>query len=92
MFYDVNQSNICFGGPHPIFTTAYCAAGFTVNHMDVMFTELAQSYLESPWTYVRADVDEHGPPLEFARELDLVEELNSYSTRNRIVPVNKKNT
>ena len=92
MFYDANQSNICFGGPHPIFTTAYCAAGFTVNHMDVMFTELVQSYLESPWTYVRADVDEHGPPLEFARELDLVEELNSYSTRNRIVPVNKKNT
>ena len=78
VFYDVNQSNICFGGPHPIFTTAYRAAGFTVNHMDVMFTELAQAYLESPRTYVRTDVDEHGPPLEFARELDLVEELNSY--------------
>ena len=55
MFYDVNQSNICFGGPHPIFTTAYGAAGFTVNHIDVMFTELAQVYLESPWTYVRTD-------------------------------------
>ena len=23
-------------------------------------------------------MDEHGPPLEFVRELDLVEELNSY--------------
>ena len=40
VFYDANQSNICFGGPHPIFTTAYCAAGFTVNHMDVMFTSV----------------------------------------------------
>ena len=27
---------------------------------------------------MRVDVDDHGPPLEFARELDLIDELNSY--------------
>ena len=48
VFYDVNQSNICFGGPHPIFTSAYRSAGFIVNHMDVMFSELARANLESP--------------------------------------------
>ena len=46
--------------------------------MDIMFSELAQAYLDSPWTYMHADVDDHDPPLEFAQELDLVEELNSY--------------
>ena len=78
MFYDVNQSNIYFSGPHPfpIFTTVYRAAGFTANHMDIMFSELAQAYLDSPWTYMHADVDD--PPLEFAQELNLVEELISY--------------
>ena len=80
LFYDVNQSNICFGGPHPIFTSAYRAAGFTVNHMDVIFSQLARAYVESPWAYIRMDVDDHGPPLEFACEHDLVEELNSYLT------------
>ena len=78
VFYDVNQSNNCFGGPHPIFMSAYRSAGFTANHMDVMFSELARAYLESPRTFMRVDVDDHGPPLEFARELDLIEELNSY--------------
>ena len=46
--------------------------------MDVMFSELACTYLESPRTYVCVDVDENGPQLEFARELDLLEELNRY--------------
>ena len=46
--------------------------------MDVMFSELARAYLESPRTFMRVDVDDHGPPLEFARELDLIDELNSY--------------
>ena len=46
--------------------------------MDVMFSELARAYLESPRTFMRVDVDDHGPPLELARELDLIDELNSY--------------
>ena len=66
------------GGPHPIFTSAYHSAGFTVNHMDVMFSKLARAYLESPQTFMRVDVDNHGPPLEFARELNLIDKLNSY--------------
>ena len=46
--------------------------------MDVMFSKLARAYLESPRTFMRVDVDDHGPPLEFARELDLLDELDSY--------------
>ena len=43
-----------------------------------MFSKLARAYLESPRTFMRVDVDDHGPPPEFARELDLIDELNSY--------------
>ena len=46
--------------------------------MDVMFSKLARAYLESPQTFMRVDVDNHGPPLEFARELNLIDKLNSY--------------
>ena len=88
VFYDVYQSNICFGGPHPIFTHAYREAGHIVNHMEVMFTEMARAYLAAPRTFVRVDVEEHGPPLELARELDLITEFNvAYPpTKERLQP------
>ena len=43
-----------------------------------MFSELARAYLESPRTFMRVDVDDHSPPLELARELNLIDKLNSY--------------
>jgi hypothetical protein len=49
--------------------------------MDVMFTELAQAYLESPRTYVRTDVDEHGPPLELRGNLTWSRNSTATSTR-----------
>ena len=77
VFYDIYQSNICFGGPHPIFTQAYREAGYSVNHMEAMFTKMARAYMDTPRTFIRVDVDEHGPPLDLARELDLIEEIKT---------------
>jgi competence transcription factor ComK len=76
VIYDIYQSNICFGGPHAIFTQAYKKFGMYANHVQVMFTEVARAYMDSPWNFIRADVDEHGPPLEFARESDLLNEIS----------------
>ena len=75
VLYDIHQSNICFGGPHAVFTQAYKKAGASTSHIQVMFTELARSYMDSPRSFIRVDVDDHGPPLNLARELDLLEEL-----------------
>jgi hypothetical protein len=87
-FYDIYQSNVCFGGPHPIFTQAYHDAGYSVNNMEIMFSELARAYLNTPRTFLRVDVDDHGPPLELARELDLVEELTaSFPLSHKSSPV-----
>jgi hypothetical protein len=74
VLYDIYQSNICFGGPHAVFTQAYRKAGVSINHVQVMFTEMARAYMDSPRTFVRMDVDEHGPPMNLARELDLIDE------------------
>jgi hypothetical protein len=41
-FYDIYHSNVCFGGPHPIFTQAYHDAGYSINNMEIMFSELAR--------------------------------------------------
>jgi hypothetical protein len=77
VLFDIYQSNICFGGPHAVFTQAYRKLGLSGNHVQVMFTEVARAYMESPKTFIRVDVEEHGPPQEFARELDIMEEFTS---------------
>jgi hypothetical protein len=77
VFYDIYQSNICFGGPHPVFTQAYRDAGYSVNHMEAMFTKMARDYMDTPRNFIRVDVDEHGPPLDLARELELIEEIKT---------------
>ena len=76
VIYDVFQSNICFGGPHAIFTQAYRKIGMSTNHVQVMFSEMARAYMDSPKTFIRVNVEEHGPPLDIARELDLIDELS----------------
>jgi hypothetical protein len=77
VLFDIYQSNICFGGPHAVFTQAYRKLGLSGNHVQVMFTEVARAYMESPKTFIRVDVEEHGPPQEFARELDIMEEFTN---------------
>lgn len=72
---DIYNSNICFGGPHKIFSQAYEGLGKSAAHAQAMFTEMAQAYLSAPKTFVRVSVEDHGPPLDLSRELDLVEEF-----------------
>jgi hypothetical protein len=52
---DVFGSNICFGGPHPVFTEAYRTLGINlqVSTIQTLFTEIATAYMESPWAFVR---------------------------------------
>jgi hypothetical protein len=52
---DIFGSNICFGGPHQIFTDAYRTLGINlqVGSLQTLFTEVANAYLESPWAFVR---------------------------------------
>ena len=58
---DVHGSDIIFGGPHAIFSEAYSRLGKNVNHIQILLTEIASSYRRTPVTFVRADLDEHGP-------------------------------
>ena len=48
---DIYGSNICFGGPHEIFTRAYqrCGVNLQVANLQVLFTEMATAYMQSPW-------------------------------------------
>ena len=55
-------SNLCFGGPHPIFTKAYERHGLGMNHFSIILTQIAQSARETPWTgYFAGSLDSHGP-------------------------------
>jgi len=71
---DVAGSNICFGGPHQIFSEAYRKVGRMFNHVEIIFSEMAQAYLNAPRNFVAADPEDHGPMRSPARELDIVEE------------------
>jgi hypothetical protein len=54
VFADIWRSDYCFGGPHAIFTEAYNKAR-DVRHAgvaQVIFSELAMAYLESPRTFL----------------------------------------
>ena len=64
VIYDVYQSNICFSGLHAIFTQAYRKVGMSTNYVQVLFTEMARAYMDSPKTLVRVSVEEHEPPLD----------------------------
>jgi hypothetical protein len=54
---DVFGSNICFGGPHEVFTEAYRTAGVncqtsSIQTLQALFTEVATAYTESPWAFI----------------------------------------
>ena len=74
MFYDIYQSNICFGGPHTVFTEAYRRVGLASSHVQVLLNESFRAYLRTPWTFVADSEDNHGPPCHSARALELVED------------------
>jgi hypothetical protein len=55
---DVFGSNICFGGPHAIFTEAYRTLGTnfqtsSIQSLQALFTEVATAYIEGPWAFIR---------------------------------------
>jgi hypothetical protein len=57
---DVFGSNICFGGPHEVFTEAYRLLGThfqtsSIQSLQTLFTEVASAYKDSPWVFVRDD-------------------------------------
>ena len=60
-FRDIFNSNICFGGPHKVFTEAYSRAGISTAHIQTMLTQTARSYLYTPRTFIKAEIDSHGP-------------------------------
>ena len=66
---DVFGSNICFGGPHSVFTDAYCTLGVnsqanSIQSMQALFTEVATAYIKSPWTFIH---DEEEDPCDNQR-------------------------
>ena len=67
---DVFGSYLAFGGPHEVFTSAYRKLGINlqVGSLQVLFTEMASAYMESPWAFVR---DEIKPPHEKDRLLEI---------------------
>ena len=58
---DVYGSCICFGGTHPQITEAYRNRNYSVNSINTFLTEIARAYARGPRTFVRADIDSHGP-------------------------------
>ena len=56
----------------------------SANHVQVTFTEMARAYMDSPKTFIRVNVEEHGLPLDITRELNSIEKL-SYT-----LPLNSK--
>jgi hypothetical protein len=54
VFTDIWRSEYCFGGPHAIFTEAYDKAkdGKHAGVAQIVFSELAMAYLESPRTFL----------------------------------------
>jgi Pao retrotransposon peptidase/Integrase zinc binding domain len=57
---DVFGSNICFGGPHQVFTEAYRTLGInfqvsSIQSLQALFTEVATAYIESPWAFIREE-------------------------------------
>lgn len=48
--YDVYGSRICFGGTHRVFSHGYSMAGVSSQHVQILFTQMAQAYMRSPYT------------------------------------------
>jgi hypothetical protein len=70
---DVYGSNICFGGPHEVFTKACKEAGKVVNNVEILFTEMAQAYMQSPRTSVAVNVAEHRPMRQLTQESEFMD-------------------
>jgi len=57
-FTDIFGSNICFGGPHRIFTEAYRAVKVNsrtsaIQSLQALFTEVSSAYTDGPWVSIR---------------------------------------
>ena len=60
---DVHGSNVCFGGTHEVFTQGFAKAGMSAGHVQVLFTQVATSYMRAPYTMVRSMCEDHGPAM-----------------------------
>jgi len=58
---DIYGSNICFGGPHSVFTEAYKIASSKGMPFQVVTSELVEAFVNAPRCYVRAG--EYSPTL-----------------------------
>ena len=45
---DIHGSNICFGGTHEVFTQGFANTGMSAGHVQVLFTQMASSYMGAP--------------------------------------------
>jgi hypothetical protein len=70
---DIYHSNMCFGGPHEVFTKAYRDAGRIVNNVDILFTEMAQAYMNAPRTFVTAMANGDQPKSRIVGNLEQAE-------------------
>ena len=61
---DIHGSNICFGGTHEVFTQGFANAGMSAGHVQVMFTQMASSYMGAPYTMVRSLCEDHEPTMK----------------------------
>ena len=58
---DIHGSNVCFGGTHEVFTEGFAKAGMSAGHVQVLFTQIATSYMGAPYSMVRSACEDHGP-------------------------------
>ena len=58
---DINGSNVCYGGTHEVFSQGFAKAGMSAGHVQVLFTQIATSYMGAPYTMVRSTCEDHGP-------------------------------
>lgn len=86
---DVYGSNICYGGTHRVFTAGYRTYGINASHTQVLFSQLAQAYMRSPYTSITPDP----PPCDHKKQMcvipsDLWEPTLEewFASRSQVVP------
>ena len=56
---DIHGSNICFGGTHEVFMKGFANSGMSAGHVQVLFTQVASSYMGAPYSMVQSLCEDH---------------------------------
>ena len=72
-FKDIHGTTLCFGGPHPIFTSSYASAGHSSGMLQVLFTQIATAYMRSPRVFVGGFPQRCSGPIAF-EEVEIVDD------------------